>query len=241
MHEVTQGEPSANFKAAWSVAGRHIQKQAGSGLNWLRADLNPPMAEHLSFRMGNQIFFIFVEAAEFSYSQGRTLFLRVSKGAGAVPCVMKMRQRISTWEPASAGWGLSHAETGQAVSPPALVSDELVEMSAWELHDFAIQVVANYLENNGKRVFSKQSSLEIDPSIWFEDSSGPSFVVVREARYPVQDAQRPANTEAIKASCSRMSRTGYFASVAVANADDLNSPQYRGHGMHVRFAGLVDL
>jgi len=136
---------------------------------------------------------------------------------------------------------LTHAETGQAVSPPALVSDELVEISAWELHDFAIQVVAGYLEENGKLVFSKQSSLEVDPSIWFEDSSGPSFVVVREARYPTQDATCPANIEAIKNSCSRMSKIGFFASVAVANADDLDSPLYRGHGMHVRFTGLVDL
>ena len=68
MHEVSQSEPSDDFKRAWSLAGQHIQKQSGGGLSWLRADLNPPMVEHLSFRIGNQIFFIFVEAAEFNYS-----------------------------------------------------------------------------------------------------------------------------------------------------------------------------
>ena len=146
MNEVSQGEPSDDFKRAWSYAGQHIQKQSGGGLSWLRADLNPPMAEHLSFRMGNQIFFIFVEAAEFNFRNAESLFLRVSKEAGAVPCVMKMQQRISTWEPASPGWGLIHAESGAVITPPALVSDALIEMSRWELHDFAIQIVAQYLE-----------------------------------------------------------------------------------------------
>ena len=241
MHEVSQGELSDEFKRAWSSAGKHIQKQSGGGLNWLRADLNPPMAEHLSFRMGNQIFFIFVEAAEFSFRNAESLFLRVSREAGAVPCVMKMNQRISTWEPVSPGWGLVHAESGSAVTPPALVTDALVEMSNWELHDFAIQVVAQYLEKEGRRVFSKQSSTEIDPSIWFEDESGPNFVVVRAAKCPQQEADVPSNITGIKASCARMSKQGYFASVSVANADDLDSPPYRGHGMHVRFTGVVDI
>ena len=241
MYEVTQQEPSADFKAAWAAAGQHIQRQSGGGLNWLRSDLNPPMAEHLSFRMGNQIFYIFVEAAEQSYSVGHSLFLRVAQGAGAIPCVMKMRQRISTWEPAELGWGLAHAESGHPIVPPELVSDKLIEMSAWELRDFAVQVVVGYLEKSGKRVFSKQCSLEIDPSIWFEDSSGPSFVVVREVRYPEQDALRPDNADAIKSNCAHMSRSGFFASVAVANTEELNLPLYRGHGMHVRFTGLVGL
>ncbi len=241
MHEVTQDEPSDDFKAAWSAAGEHIQTQSGGGLNWLRADLNPPMAEHLSFRMGNQIFFIFVDAAEFSLSQCLPLFLRVAKIAGAIPCFMRMRKRISTWEADNPGWGLIHAESGEVVTPPALVSDALVEMTAWELHDFAIQTVSGYLEQQGKRVFSKQSSLEIDPSIWFEDEDGPSFVVVREARYPEQEAPHPANVAAIKGSCARMSKSGYFASVAVANSDDLDLPLYRGYGMYVKFTGLVGL
>ena len=84
---------------AWSAAGKHIQAQAGEGLNWLRSSLNPPMAEHLSFRLGNQIFFVFVEAAEASFDHASPLFMRVSEEAKAVPCIMKMRKRIATWEP----------------------------------------------------------------------------------------------------------------------------------------------
>lgn len=154
---------------------------------------------------------------------------------------MKMQQRISTWEPATSGWGLVHAESGATVTPPALVTDALVEMSRWELHDFAIQVVSQYLEKKGKRVFSKQSSTEIDPSIWFEDESGPCFVVVRAATYPQQEAEKPSNIGSIKASCARISRNGYFASVSVVNAGDVDLPPYRGHGMYVRFTGMVGI
>lgn len=241
MYEVNQTEPSQSFKAAWSAAGRHIQGQAGDGLNWLRADLNPPMAEHLSFRMGNQLFFIFVEAAEYAFSREGSLFLQVARVANAVPCIMKMHQRISTWEPQNPGWGLVHAESGDDIEPPALISDQLIEMSAWELHDFSIQIVCNYLQQQGKKVFSKQSSQEIDPSIWFQDEAGPSFVVVRETRYSESDAPVPSNVSEIKRSCARMSHSGFFASVSVANADDLELPLYRGHGMHVRFTGIVGL
>jgi hypothetical protein len=241
MYEVSQQEPSDDFTRARSYAGQHIQKQTGGGLKWLRADLNPPMAEHLSFRMGNQIFFIFVEAAEFNYHNSSSLFLRVSREAAAVPCIMKMTQRISAWEPFSSGWGLVHAESGELINPPAMVSDALIEMSKWELHDFAIQIVTQHLKREGKKVFSKQSSTEIDPSIWFEDVSGPAFVIVRCATYPQQKADIPENITNIKNSCARLSDRGYFASVSVANASNFELPPYRGHGMHVRFSGMVDI
>lgn len=241
MFEVKQAEPSTLFKQAWSAAGTHIQRRAGGGLNWLRADLNPPMAEHLSFRMGNQIFFVFVEAAEQNLKFGGDLFLKAAKAANAVPCLMTMRQRLSSWEPESAGWGLTHAENGLSVVPPALVTDELIVMTNWELHDLAIQVVSRYLDEHGNQVFSKQPSMAIDPSIWFKDVSGPHFVVLRETRYPSTDAPRPATIAQIKESCAQLSTSGFFASVAVADATDLNLPLYRGHGMHVRFTRLVEL
>ena len=251
MYRVEQEEPSQEFKMAWNAAGMHIQAQAGSGLNWLRSDLNPPMAEHLSFRLGNQIFFIFVEAAECSFDHASSLFMRVSKRANAVPCLMKMRKRISTWEPDGLGWGLTHAISGELINPPDLISEELIEMSDWELHDFAIQVVCGHLEKEGKKVFSKQSALDIDPSIWFEDENGANFVIVREVRHPVKDAVIPDTTEAIKLDCSSMSNSGFFASVCVANVDDPFDPDaesngnflplYRGHGMTVRFQGLTGL
>jgi hypothetical protein len=61
MYEVIQEPFPEEFQHAWSAAGEHLQRRAGRELQWLRAWLTSPMAEHLAFRMGNQIIFIFVE------------------------------------------------------------------------------------------------------------------------------------------------------------------------------------
>lgn len=248
MYRVEQEDPSTDFKEAWSTAGRHIQSQADTGLSWLRANLNPPMAEHLSFRIGNQIFFVFVEAAEFNYESGRQLFSKVCSMAGAVPCLMPMEKWLGRWRPKHGGWGLLDASSRRQINPLDFVSDKLIEMTDWELHDFAIQVVCSTLEKEGKKVFSKQPSTEIDPSIWFEDKAGRHYVIVRAGRYPSTELPLPNNIPEIKRACLAMSKSGYFAPVIFANSQDpfdANAksngnflPLYRGQGMYPKFTGL---
>jgi hypothetical protein len=249
MYEVHQEEPPKEFVIAWQCAGRHIQEMGQEGVRWLRATLNPPIAEHLSFCLGNQLFFIFVETGLLPFTGSRKeLFLEVCREAKATPCVLKMERSGATFKPVNPGWGLLDAITGSPVNPTEMVSTELIEMSDWELHDFAIQIVRSYLEKQGKKVFSAQSSLHIDPSIWFEENDRPCWVVVRADRYPKKHAARPDNLEDIKRSCAEISRVGFFASVTVASADDPSDsadenvlPLYRGHGLLVRFEGLEPL
>lgn len=253
MYQIEQEEPSLGFKKAWKAAGRHIQQNGQGGVNWIRADLNPPMVEHLSFRIGNQLLFIFVEAEEYKFNRGKELFLKVSKEAGAIPCIIPMAEHLTEYSPIESGWGLIHAETGKYVNPLELVSSDLIEISNWELHDFAIQFVKSNLEKEGKNIFSAQSSQHIDPSIWFEESGKNYWVVVRAVRYPERDANIPNNINEIKKSCAQMGKVGYFASVAVAvaNADDPFDPKarengnflpiYRGHGMYPRYTGLTEV
>ncbi len=251
MYQIEQEEPSLNFKLAWQAAGKHIQKQGQGGVNWLRATLNPPMAEHLSFRIGNKLFFIFVEAEEFTFEHGHKLFLEVAKEATAIPCIMPMAEHLSEYSPKLSGWGLVHAMTKKPINPLELVTDEAIEMSDWELHDFAIQVVKSSLEKEGKDVFSSQSSLHINPSIWFQESGNAFWIVVRAVRHPNEFAKVPTNIEEIRADCSNMGKVGYFASVAVVNADDPFDPDardngnflplYRGHALNVKYKGLSEI
>lgn len=246
MYEIEQGELPQSFIEAWQCAGVHIQKMGQKQVNWLRATLNPPIAEHLSFRLGNQLFFIYVDVEALPFvGKRQSLFLDVAHEARATPCVLKMGRKHGAFEPNFPAWGLINAMTGQAVNPTGMVSNERIEMSDWELHDFAIQIVRSHLEKEEKNVFSAQSSLHIDPSIWFEYKNSPHFVVVRAARYPNKKARRPANIEDIKQSCAKMSQVGFFASVTVANANDpfdpsreIITPLYRGQGMIVNFEGL---
>jgi hypothetical protein len=245
MYAVEQEPPSKAFQEAWQHAGRHIQSMAREGINWFRATLHTPMAEHLSFRLGNQIFFVFVETPDTPFvGNPKSLFLDVSQEAQAIPCVMRVKKKLlGGYDIVSAGWGFTHAITGENVNPSDLVSDALIEMTDWELHDFAIQLVAQYIDKNGPKVFSKQPSRHIDPSIWFEDENGKHWVVVRADRYPKKQAEKPDAMQAIKESCAHMSLSGFFASVCVANHNDqfdgkTTLPLYRGHGMHANFTGL---
>jgi hypothetical protein len=62
LHGIEIQQPSEEFARCWHAAGRHIQTKVQGPLNsWLKANLTPPFLEHLSFRLGNQLFFIRIE------------------------------------------------------------------------------------------------------------------------------------------------------------------------------------
>jgi hypothetical protein len=151
------------------------------------------------------------------------------------------------WVPQAAGWGLLDARTGNTVNPIDLVGDARIEMTDWEVHDFAVQVVRKHLEKSGKKLMSWTGHPGVDPSVWFVGASGPEWIVVRAVRYPKSNAIPPADWPQIAASCARLGKVGHFASVSVANADDAFDPSgtvpalplWRGHAMFVRFEGLV--
>ena len=65
MKEIYMDEASPEFAKCWQAAGMHLEQQAGGNISsWIRVNLEPPFLEHLSFRLGNQLFFIRVEDAD---------------------------------------------------------------------------------------------------------------------------------------------------------------------------------
>ena len=251
MHDIEMHEATKEFSLCWQAAGRHLQsKIEGANLNWLKADLIPPFLEHLSFRLGNQLFYIRVVDVD-NRVQGPgnlTGFRAIAEGCMGHACLMPMRQVGVSWETDSPGWGLIDPDTGQSIDPAVLVTDENIVMTDWELHDFAVQVVRDHItEKLGYELMSSQGSPSVDPSIWFVGDQGPEWVVVREVRHPDREANMPSNIVEIRDSCSRLGRTGHFASVGCANSEDAFDPSghipalplWRGHKMSVRFEGLV--
>ncbi len=110
----------------------------------------------------------------------------------------------------------------------------------------AVQVVRDFLDKQGFELMSWQGNPDVDPSIWFVgESKRPEWVVVRAAKFPAESAEKPSNWLAIAAGCAKKSTKGHFASVAIASVDqpfafsgEQPVPLWRGHGMHVLFAGL---
>ena len=248
MHTIIQEDPSEEFQAAWAVAATHIQSQCRVGISWIRADLRRPFIEHLSFRIGNQLFFVFIEAAEFNLTERYDAFIAYAKFANATPCLIAMNKNITKYEPVNSGWGLTHAVTNERIDPLALVNDDFIEMSDWELHDFAISVVKRELEEEGKTVYSTCSDMEIDPSLWFEENDLHCWVVIRGLRHPSVSAERPAGLVKISEGVPTKTSAGYYAIVMVANSDDPFDPEaadndnflplYRGHGMTIKYTGI---
>jgi hypothetical protein len=139
-----------------------------------------------------------------------------------------------------------NAETKRPIDPASLVTEKNIEMTPWEVHDLAVQVVRDQLENEGFELMSWQGNPKVDPSIWFVGKTKkPEWVVVRSAKFPATGANRPTNWAAIANGCAKLSTNGHFASVSVASvnqpfksSDEAPMPLWRGHGMHVRFDGL---
>ncbi|MFN3989182.1 MAG: hypothetical protein ACK4IS_02865 [Erythrobacter sp.] len=246
MHEITMAEPSRDFLAMWQAAGNHIQSFFQDGLqSWLKVDPRPPFLEHLSFRLGNQVFFIRVEDVDegASVPGNREGLLKVAEGWNGYPCLMPMRQTLRGWEPDHPGWGMIDLRDGKRINPSMLVTDEPVAMTDWELLDFAVQIVRNDLKERGFEIMSSHSNPQVDPNIWFvaDMAKGPEWVVVRAARSPERQAERPANLHAIARDAAHMSRYGHFASVGFASIDDPEGHLWRGHGATIAFDGLERL
>ncbi len=249
MYKIDMQEMSKEFFPCWQAAGYHLDMK-GQPFFWLKADPSPPYLEHFSFRKGNQLFFIRVIDAEGKiYGPGTLQGLSmIAEGCKGHACLLPMKKFATNglWKPIVPGWGLIDAETKKPVDPSLLVSDEKIEMTPWEVHDMAVQVVRDYLTERGYKLMSAQGNPHVDPSIWFiGDSKKPEWVVVRSAVYPESKAERPKTWNAILNQCSHMSDIGHFASVALSSISQPFSstnesvvPLWRGVGMHVSFSGL---
>lgn len=251
MFDVEMQKMSEDFFNCWQAAALYLDEQSReSELSWIRAHPYPPYTEHLSFRLGNQLFFIRIEDINGTVEGPGSYesLLAVAEANLGHACIMPMKKNVSgkKWIPDTDGWGLIDASTRNPVDPLSLITDEKIEMTPWELHDMAVQVVREYLENKGYQLMSWQGNPEIDPSIWFMgDSKGPEWVVVRATRYPESHAEPPENWKDIVLQCSTISPEGHYASVALANSeqkfdseDEEAVPLWRGASMYIQFPGL---
>jgi hypothetical protein len=249
MHNIHMAEFTEEFAHCWNAAGSHIQRMAGGDLmSWLKATLAPPFLEHLSFRLGNQLFFIQIEDEDgmLEVPGSPDGLLAIANGCKGHPCLMPMKKLGGKWQPSAPGWGLIDAETRRSIDPISFVTDEKIEMTDWELQDFAVQVVRDDLKNAGRELMSWNGNPEVLPSIWFVGDHGPEWVIVRAYRFPEEDDGLPENIDEIK--MQLRGAQGNYAAVGIADMkgmldledfDSDESPIYRGNGLNVDYRGLV--
>jgi hypothetical protein len=253
MYEIEMHKPTEEFARCWRSAGRHLSNIAEYPVQgWLKDDLVPPFLEHMSFRLGNQLFFVRLVGAE-NYLEvpgNPTGVMNIAEGCNGHACIMPMRQSGVGWVVDAPGWGLIDAKTGDPIDPVMLVTDEKIEMTEWEIQDLGVQVVRTYVVDQlNYHLMSSQGNPDVDPSIWFVGDDGPEWVVVRAVRSPEMEAPIPENIQDIARSCTHISDIGHFASVSIANSEAFESdyenseapPPYRGHELNITFGGLRNI
>lgn len=250
MYDIEASPPTVEFLECWAAAGRHLQMHSeGAKHFWLKAEPVPPFLEHLSFRIGNQLFFVRIEDVDDGITgPGNRDGLRmIANGCNGHACLMPMCRGPEGWMPAVGGWGLLDVDRGTFIDPPGLITDMPVEMTDWELQEFAVQVVRSHIKDQGHHLISWQGNPSVDPSIWYAGPEGVTWVIVRAVRFPRLEANAPANWRQIAERCARSGHIGEFASVAVASASDsfgrngrkAPMPLLRGGPLYVRFDGLM--
>ena len=254
MQTIEAQAMSPDFLSCWQAAGMHIDAQVRGGIqSWIKALPHPPFLEHLSFRLGNQLFFVRVEDADQRVKAPGSLhgLLTVAGGCQGYACRMPMHRKwLGGWVPVHRGWGLLDALTGQAIHPVDLLTEHKIEMTDWERQDLAVQAVRSYLENQGYRLLSWQGNPAVDPAVWFVGDSGhPEWVVVRTCDDLAPfGATRPSRwneiAERVALQCATEAR-GHFASVLLTPPrqpdrapDAPPRPLWRGHPVQAHFDGL---
>ena len=240
----------------------------GIAHSWLKDLPTTPLLEHMSFMLGNQPFFVRLEdvesfdlpllnsddkrSGELSAALGSSRFpgtvqglMRVASGYDGRACIMPMRRQsggdgASAWRPALPGWSLLDLRGMKPVDPPALVSDERIKVTDWELHDAAVRVVRDALRENGKRVLSWTSDPGVMPSVWFDADGKPNWVIVRACRAPEESIPAPDAEQAKKIKAQMGGAAGYYACVRFSGKGD-DAEVYRGEECKHEYSGLSPL
>ena len=245
---------SEDFVPCWQAAGVHLSEMNELGRKrFIRASLTPIVLEHLSFVLGNQIFFIHVcdvnNEVQPPTSVKRCIY--AAELGNGVPCILEMQKDESgDWMPANEGWGLKHAETNELINLQDYMTNEDVEITDWEVADVANLRVVKEIEESGGTILSTNSDPNVHPSIFFVDEDEiPNFVVVVAARYPNDPELDEGLIEKIKEGVSGFATSGYIAEVTLVSADDPFDPDakengnylplLRGAGYHQKFSGLL--
>ena len=236
-----------DFLDCWRSAGLHFNSMKSEyTLRYVDGPLCLPLLAHLTFILGNQLFFICIQGL-LQTPSGKEECIYAAKRANGIPCLLKMQRTDKGWAPIFPGWGLVHAETLEIIDPPKMVNEDAIEISDWELMDCATQLVMRELDEEGKKIVSHDSNPDGAPSIYFEgEQKVKNFVQVIPARYPnLPDVDFKRLREIKEMVRGYTSGKGFYAEVSLVASEDEglegNLPLLRGRQYTAKFDGLKEI
>lgn len=242
-------EPSNLFLEARQIAGVQLQEQFSlvnqlaqvapqDAFRWIKAELTYPAFEHLTFAYKKSIFAVIIEVRngnESSLTDQQVNRLQAACLANNLIACVFVIEIDDALAPANSGWNLIDPQTREFINPVAVAEDGPVEMSAWEMSNFSIQVVRDYLEKQGNEVLSFCDLPEVNPQVWFQNSDGQVCWLI------VQNTT--TDTPLLASDWLRFEESnpalkpysGYFAAVRIKSMQQV---LFRGAGMMVDFKGI---
>ncbi len=249
MYEIPNPKPSKAYIEAFNAAGNHIQSMSrrhNTELRWLKAVPYGPSLENISFFYGGQAYFVQLFDAEgIETFPGGTQdgLLRIAKGYKGFACYMPMHRGPGGWEPIYPGWGLVDAATGKPIDPLLLKTIEPVLVTDWELHDFAIQIVRDDLQKEGRTVLSWNSDPDIWPSLWFGNADSMEWIIVMEHRYPETAAVPSFDFDSAVVALRQRGYHGYYTDIGFSAHNQQVGEEplalLRGQGAIINYKGLT--
>lgn len=245
--DIPMDAPSDVYLACWDAAYRHLislQSQSSYSGRFVNCSPYPPTLEHFCFVLGNQIFFVCIKDVDGNLDTptGPSHCKYAAGFADGTPCILKMRNVAGQWVPASGGWSLTEIDTDSPINPPNRVTPQRVVISDWELMDFAVEFACEQLETQGLFVISRNSDLNMYPSIFFESEDGVTGFVQVYASRGLDDTK--VDPERLQDTKRQLWEQGYAESYYIIvrvlseekvldSAEVGESPIFRGDGCYM--------
>lgn len=206
---------------------------------WIKTDLTSPSFEDFTFAYRQQVFSVIVEQANrdeggqfvFGNPERVARLLQICYDNNLIPCIYPIIKKDGA-NVFLGNWNLIHAETGKFADPISLSSDEPAEVSDWEFGNWAIQIVINYIKEQGFQLLSYCDMPGVDPQIWFKNAEGKNCWI---EVLPITPGNKPAfSIDGFPPSF--LQYDGYVAEVSFAPIE--NTKIYRAKGADVDFEGI---
>lgn len=239
--EIDKVAPSELFIDIMNFSGQFLQEKihGAEKCNWLKSEMTRPSFDHFSIAYKNQVFSILIDIRD---DEGNSFLppeflkrqLGEAKKNNLIPCLFPVI--IENMDSSTArvidnnNWNLFDSISGDAIIPENLVSDKKIEMSPWELHNFAIMQTRVMLKQQEFKIVSFQNVIGVDPQLWFLDENGnQNWVVIR------YDEIKPDVLTEITRRCFKFN--GYLARFEFVS-NNKNKKIYRGDTIGVNFLGF---
>ena len=191
---------------------------------------------HIGFRLGSQLYFIFVKNKLFG-TGNETAFLEFCEKCNVIPCYINMRDEYEQIGQVTTDIVLLDYTTHQPVIDGNTV-DEKIEMSLWDYYDVAVSIVLQDIEKHGYHVLSHTIDPELFPSICFiKDGKICEVNVVGRTRIK---KSIKAKDLVQSTSIEKLFNEKYLAEIIIYNAKKTDEPIFRGEGLSIDYSSIFD-